>query len=61
MADKFVTIKKMAEETGISEWAMRNLVNAGKVPYIKSGTRFLIPLNACHEALAELAKEQTAE
>ena len=39
---KMVTIKELAQQTGISEYAIRKLCATNQITYIKSGTKFLI-------------------
>ena len=42
----FVSIREAVKITGLSEFYLRQELRAGRVPYIKSGTKYLINLPA---------------
>ncbi len=42
IAPRMVTIKKLSEQTGISEFHIRRLIKSNRIKYIRTGTKYLI-------------------
>lgn len=57
----FCTIRELARETNLSYPYIRELIETGKIPHLKSGTRFLIPKTEAIKALEELSHQPDQE
>ncbi len=53
---KFVSIKKAAQITGLSEFFIRNAIKKGLVSAIKCGTKYMINIDKFYEVLAGMEK-----
>ena len=42
IAPRMVTIKKLSEQTGISEFHIRRLIKSNRIKYIRTGTNYLV-------------------
>lgn len=42
IAPRMVTIKKLSEQTGISEFHIRRLIKSNRIKYIRTGTKYLV-------------------
>lgn len=42
---KMVTIRQLAEQTGISEYAIRRMCKNNEITFIKTGTKYLVNFN----------------
>lgn len=51
---KFMSIKQVVKETGLSEFFVRGLVRSGKVPVIKTGNKYMINMDKLRELLEEM-------
>jgi len=49
LAKRLYTIKEAAEYLGRSTWSMRELVWAGKIPFIKDGRKFYFDIKDLDE------------
>ena len=54
---KYVSIKKMAQITGLSEFFIRKMVRNGSIPAIKCGNKYMINIDKSYEILAGLEKK----
>jgi excisionase family DNA binding protein len=49
LSKRLYNIKESAVYLGRSEWALREMLWAGKMPYVKDGKRILIDINDMNE------------
>lgn len=42
IAPRMMTIKKLSEQTGISEFHIRRLIKSNRIKYIRTGTKYLV-------------------
>ena len=42
IAPRMVKIKKLSEQTGISEFHIRRLIKSNRIKYIRTGTKYLV-------------------
>ena len=54
MISRFMSIRQVAKETGLSEFFLRSLVRTGKVPVIKSGNKYMINMDKFNELMEEM-------
>lgn len=52
---KKLYIKRAAEELGLTEYQLRRMAKEGKVPYLKSGVRYIFDVSQCEEYLKKEA------
>lgn len=50
-------IKQAAEELGLTEYQLRRMAREGKIPYLKSGSRYIFDVPQCEEYLKKEALE----
>lgn len=48
-------IKQAAVELGLTEYQLRRMAKEGKLPFLKSGVKFIFDIELCEEALRNLA------
>lgn len=48
---KKMLIKELHEETGLSEWNIRQRAKSGRIPAIKSGNRWIFDIDLVNEYL----------
>lgn len=56
-------IKQAAEELGLTEYQLRRMAKEGKIPYLKSGVKYIFDIEQCVEFLKNEAMKniRTAE
>lgn len=52
-------IKQAAEELGLTEYQLRRMAKEGKVPFLKSGVKYIFDIELCEEYLRSQALENT--
>ena len=50
-------IKQAAVELGLTEYQLRRMAKEGKLPFLKSGVKFIFDIELCEEALKKQALE----
>lgn len=50
-------IKQAAIELGLTEYQLRRMAKEGKVPFLKSGVKFIFDIELCEDALKKQALE----
>lgn len=50
-------IKQAAVELGLTEYQLRRMAKEGKLPFLKSGVKFIFDIKLCEEALKKQALE----
>lgn len=50
-------IKQAAAELGLTEYQLRRMAKEGKLPFLKSGVKFIFDIELCEEALKKQALE----
>jgi excisionase family DNA binding protein len=50
-------IKQAASELGLTEYQMRRMAKEGKLPFLKSGVKYIFDIELCEEALKKQALE----
>lgn len=50
-------IKQTAVELGLTEYQLRRMAKEGKLPFLKSGVKFIFDIELCEEALKKQALE----
>lgn len=53
LAKRLYTIKEAAEYLGRSTWSMRELVWAGKIPFVKDGRKFYFDIEDLDEYIVK--------
>lgn len=48
-------IKQAAVELGLTEYQLRRMAKEGKLPFLKSGVKFIFDIELCEESLKNLA------
>ena len=54
--DELLSLPRMARRLGVAQKWLREQADAGKVPRLKAGTRYLFNVAAVQEALAKAAQ-----
>lgn len=54
-------IKQAAEELGLTEYQLRRMAKEGKVPFLKSGVKYIFDIELCEEFLRNQALENTRQ
>lgn len=52
---ELLTLARMARRLGVTQQWLREQADAGKVPYLKAGKRYLFNADAVHDAVATRA------
>lgn len=50
-------IKQAAEELGLTEYQLRRMAKEGKMPFLKSGVKYIFDIELCEEFLRKQAIE----
>jgi excisionase family DNA binding protein len=50
-------IKQAAAELGLTEYQLRRMAKEGKLPFLKSGVKYIFDIELCEEALKKQALE----
>ncbi len=50
-------IRQAAEELGLTEYQLRRMAKEGKVPFLKSGVKYIFDIELCEEFLRNQALE----
>lgn len=58
---RLLTVEDAAKETGISKYALYQGIHTGRIPYVRLGRCFRVPLTQLQAALAEEAKRNQLE
>lgn len=54
-------IKQAAEELGLTEYQLRRMAKEGKVPFLKTGIKYIFDIELCEEFLRNQALENTRQ
>lgn len=54
-------IKQAAEELSLTEYQLRRMAKEGKVPFLKSGVKYIFDIELCEEFLRKQALENTKQ
>ncbi|WP_346877578.1 hypothetical protein [Clostridium sp. UBA5712] len=54
-------IKQAAEELCLTEYQLRRMAKEGKVPFLKSGVKYIFDIELCEEFLRNQALENTKQ
>jgi excisionase family DNA binding protein len=60
MNDVLLSLSRMARRLGVTQAWLRQQANAGNVPHLKAGTRYLFSPSAVEAALAKAAASTKA-
>lgn len=52
-------LKQAAMELGLTEYQLRRMAKEGKVPFLKSGVKYIFDVELCEEFLRKQAIENT--
>lgn len=52
--DRYCSLQELADQTGLSYYFIRQLVLDGKVPYVKSGAKYIVRDGALSDYLMKM-------